>query len=250
MCKLNFKQNENGYIVVETTVVFMLFVLLVTSILSLVNIVTLQTRIHYALTQAAITVSIYSYALEAADVDEVFQIIDARSKKIRNPTSEIIADINSALSGVKDLSGDRVYDDGMNAVNRVIDFGENIAEDPGAFIEEMLNFGASAGGSHLLESLVRPLVGRYLSNGSKTGDEYLRSVNVAGGLSGLTFSPDLYSLDDYSVLLDSDGNVRLVVTYEVEYKFGALPLPFGPRLKISQSAVTKSWIGGNGDGYK
>ena len=44
------KRDENGYIVVETIGCFVLFVFLMTSILSLINIVTLQARVHYALT--------------------------------------------------------------------------------------------------------------------------------------------------------------------------------------------------------
>ena len=249
MRKNNVKQQENGYIVVETTVAFMLFVLLVTSILSLVNIITLQTRIHYALTQAAITISIYSYTLEAAGVDDALQSIDHESKKIRKPAGEIAADINSVINGINDLAFDRIYDDGMAAADRIFDFGQDIMDDPKAFTQAMLNSGVSAGGSFLLEQLARPLIGRYLSNGSMTGDEYLRSVNVVGGLNGLSFSPDL-SFGDHSVLLDEYGNVRLVVTYAVEYRFGILPLPFNPVLKITQSAVTKSWLGGSGNGYR
>ena len=152
------------------------------------------------------------------------------------------------IEGVNNLSFERVQDDGIAAAERVFDFGQEIADDPKAFMQAMLNFGASAGGSHLFEQLVRPLVGRYLSNGRMTGDEYLRSVNVVGGLDGLRFGPDL-SFGDYSVLLDAHGNVKLVVNYAVEYKFWILPLPFNPVLRITQSAVTKSWLGGNGAGY-
>ena len=47
------KRDEGGYIVVETITSFLLFVLLNISILSLINIVTVQSRIHYAVTQAA-----------------------------------------------------------------------------------------------------------------------------------------------------------------------------------------------------
>ena len=243
------KQKENGYIVVETTFAFVLFVLLVTSILSLVNIITLQTRIHYALTQTVITLSIYSYTLEVFGAAEALQAIDYQSQKIRRPAEEIASDINSVISGINDLSIDRIYADGMAAADRVFDFGQEIADDPKAFMQAMLNFGASAGLSELIEQLARPMVGRYLSNGRMTGDEYLRSVNVVGGLNGLNFGLDP-SFSEYSVLLDHNGNIRLVVNYEVEYKFWILPLPFNPVLSVTQTAVTKSWLGGNGDGYK
>jgi len=69
-------KDNGGYIVVETVCGFIPFVLLVVSILSLVNIVTLQSRIHYALTQAAITLSVYCYTLEVTGVSEKMSAID------------------------------------------------------------------------------------------------------------------------------------------------------------------------------
>lgn len=92
------------------------------------------------------------------------------------------------------------------------------------------------------EALVRDLIGKYLSNGDMGGGEYLESVNVAGGLDGLEFC----GLD---LAADENGEVSLAVEYEIEYRFGALPLPFGPRLKIAQQAKTKAWQGGAGEGY-
>ncbi|MCL2202230.1 MAG: hypothetical protein FWB75_09715, partial [Oscillospiraceae bacterium] len=60
------KKDDRGHIAVETVCAFIPFVLLVVSILSLVNIVVLQARVHYALTQTAKTLSVYCYTLEAA----------------------------------------------------------------------------------------------------------------------------------------------------------------------------------------
>ena len=59
------KRDQGGYIVVETIACFTLFVFLMMSILSLINIVTVQARVHYAITQAAETLSMYSYTLDA-----------------------------------------------------------------------------------------------------------------------------------------------------------------------------------------
>lgn len=147
-------KNENGYITVETLGTFLPFVLLVVSILSLVNIVTAQTRVHYALTQTANAISVY--------------------------------------------------------------------------------------GLERSEESIRELMERYLSNGDQSGGEYLKSANVTGGLAGLEFNTGLAS---------ADGEVFLSVGYEIEYKFGALLLPFGPRLKVAQQAKTKAWQGGAGEGY-
>ena len=54
-----------------------------------------------------------------------------------------------------------------------------------------------------------------------------------------------------SLLLDADGNVKIVVQYDVDYSFGALILPFEePKLHVTQEVVTKAWLGGEGEGYK
>ena len=64
------KRDQGGYIVVETIACFTLFVFLMMSILSLINIVTVQARVHYAITQAAETLSMYSYTLDAMGAAE------------------------------------------------------------------------------------------------------------------------------------------------------------------------------------
>ena len=64
------KRDENGYIVVETVGSFVLFILLVTSILSIINVVTVQARVHYAMSQTAQTLSMYAYALEKAGLSD------------------------------------------------------------------------------------------------------------------------------------------------------------------------------------
>ena len=139
-------------------------------------------------------------------------------------------------------------------MNRVIGWGESIADDPKSFMQLMLNYGLDEGRNAIFGELARPLVGRYLSNGEMSGDEYLKSVNVIDGLDGLDFYEftlfDLSSIgQSNSVLINQNGDIKLVVQYEIEYKFGALPLPFEPKLAVTQMVVTKAWLNGSGDGY-
>ena len=250
MCKKHLCENENGYIIVETVGSFVMFVLLVVSILSLVNIVTLQSRVHYALTQTAITLSIYSHVLEVTGQAEKIQSYDTPSSKIRKPSEEIFSELGSVLDGINSLSK-RSNNQLHIPQNRVLGMGESIADSPLDMAWLIMNYGTDAVASLLFEQIARPLVGRYLSNGNMTGDEYLRSVNVVGGLSGLHFTK--YAIGSPiggSTLLDADGNVRIVVTYDVEYSFGILRLPFRtPVLRISQATVTGAWLNGRGEGY-
>jgi len=190
-------KDENGYVVVETVGTFIPFVLLVISVLSLVNIVTMQVRVHNALTQAANTLSMYSYVLHASGTAD---------------------SISSVMSGVESLS-------------------KGASVDTGGFIEGVINYGAGQLRGLASEQLIRPIVNKYLANGEMSGEEYLQSVRVID-----------FSLRD-CVILDSNGNIKLTADYGIEYTFGALKLPFGPTLRVTQTAVTKAWQGGSGEGY-
>lgn len=210
------RKDENGSIVVETIGSFMLFLFLMISILVLVNIVTLQARVHNAITQAANTLSIYSYVLEITGAADT--IMDRSSSRTRVS----FPDINQVISETNSLGETNPGPGG---------FGD---ASPGSIVGDI------ASNNGISETLVIRLVGRYLRNGDMNGDEYLRSVNVVGGLGGLDFGD--------SVLLDGYGNIKIVVHYAIDYRFGALPLPF-PEIRVTQTAMTRAWLGGSGDGY-
>ena len=192
------RKDENGYIVVETVGSFMLFVFLMVSILTLVNIVTLQARVHSAITQAANTMSKYSYV----------QVIAGSG------ASDNINEVVSYLTLFRDVT---------SAVG--------IDINPESMIGMVINDGVDV-------TIARMLVERYLRNGDMSGDDYLQSVNVIGGIHGLDFT------------VSTEGEtIKIVVDYRVAYRFGALPLPF-PELRITQAAMTRAWLGGSGEGYK
>jgi len=202
-------RDKNGYVVVETVGTFIPFILLVISILSLVNIVTLQARVHYALTQAANTLSMYSYALYATGMSDSLSTLDSKAKASGD-------NINSVITGIESLSKGNGTDEA---------------------IQNILSYGAGELRNQATIQLVSPLVSRYLANGIMSGDEYLRSVRVSH-----------FDFSECSVI-NGNGDIKLTAEYEIEYSFGALKLPFGPSLKVTQTVVTKAWLGGSGEGY-
>ena len=238
-------KNENGHIVVETTGSFILFVLLIVSILSLVNIVTIQARVHYALTQAAQFLSINSYILEVTGLADELGHISNEAGRARAQISSISTDIDALIDGVKSLDINIAQEHGGSLLGRA----GGIMDDPGGALDLIIGFVKGEAVDALFAQMLGPLVGRYLHNGNMSADEYLRLFNVIDGLDGLNFYNFNLSGNNNSVLIDEDGNVRLVVNYEVMYVFGALPLPFAT-LKITQTATTRAWLGGSGEGYK
>ena len=249
--------DDKGYIVVETVGAFIPFLLLVISILSLVNIVTVQARVHYALTQAANTFSMYSYTLEVLGVANNLTTLDNKAGRVASEANAIRSDIDSVFSGINSVSGViGSVSAGGSLVKRVFGLGEEIAGDPKGALQLLMNYGVNELRSKAFEELARPLVGRYLANGDMSGDEYLRRagvVNSATGAEGLE-ALEFYRFENLgignSVLIDANGNIKLTVYYEIKYTFGGLPLPFNPTLKMTQTAITKAWLNGSGKGYK
>lgn len=245
---------NDGYIVVETIGAFIPFVLLMASILSLVNIVTLQTRVHYALTQAANTLSMYCYALDAVDIADKLMRINSDADQVRDEIDEVMTSVADALKGIGSLPA---HDGGaLDTPDPEMNYSyeESVTDNPDYVIEKLINFALGESIEVLTERIVRPIVGRYLANGAQSGDEYLKSVNVTGGLKDLHFAefflPNPGSIGHRnSMLISGSGEIKLVVIYAVEYKFGNLRLPFKPSMKITQTVVTKAWLGGAGKGY-
>lgn len=255
------KREEGGYIVVETILCFTLFVFLMMSILSLINIVTVQARVHYAITQAAETISMYSYTLDAMGVSSHLMNSAERADTVEGGINDFAGNVNKVFDAIESLNVNGIRESGSALYQQGSDLAQRAANDPKALFQEVMNYGLQKGGSAIFGSLVRPLVGRYLDNGTLTGDEFLRAFRVKDGLDGLEFStfnvlgwdPEnhrvLTSPRDDSMLITSGGDVRIVVSYQIDYTFGTLPLPF-TELTVTQEAVTKAWLGGVGDRYK
>lgn len=240
------KQDEKGYIVVETITAFMLLVLLMISILSLVNIAVVQSRVHYALTQAAESVSLYSYTLEVTGISEHLKGNAAQAELVQAESDTFQANVNKLLSGLQTLSAGQTVEAGKAAAVQVKGWVDDTVQDPKQTIRLLLNYGLNKAGNAAYSELMRPLVGHYLTDGSLSGDEFLKAFHVSGGLEGLDFTAGKHG----SALMDSQGDVWLSVRYEIDYAFGALPLPFlEPTLQVEQTVKTKAWGSGKGEGY-
>lgn len=255
------RHNEKGYIVVETIGCFLLFVFLNISILSLINIVAVQTRVHYALTQAAETLSMYSYTLEAMGVADHLTKSAERSETVVSDANKMIDNINAVIGAIEELDIDGVQKSGQAIYNQASGFSESLEDDPKNVLQNFMSYGIQELSSAALGACIQPLVGWYLTNGELSGDEFLTAFQVEGGLKGLEFYTidkigfDTSSnrfvpiADDKSRFLNSQENIKLVVQYDIDYAFGALPLPFG-KLHVTQEVMTKAWLNGHGDGYQ
>jgi hypothetical protein len=255
------RKDENGFIVFEATLALALYTTLILSILSIVNIVTLQARMHYALTQTSITVSMYSYMFEVTGIADRLRTADRLATSGREEIRGTIEDaqrVGQMLDGLRDIGNvndidiEGFVDVGTDVWERV----DNWLEDPVGLLQKLANAGLDELRNLITELMLRPLMNMYLRNGDMTGDEYLKSMNVINGVSGINFRDTGDFLNSITVpegnrtvIIDQKGDIKIFIQYEVDYTFGILPLPF-TKVVINQSVSTKAWLSGYGDGYK
>ena len=254
--KKGYMRDEEGYIVVETVGAFVPFMLLVISILSLVNIIAVQARIHYAMTQAANTLSVYSYTLEILGVANDLTSLSNKAERPAEMVGILRGDIDSVIKVISETASTGGVSGGGAAEIQPSGLGGDLLGDPQELLKELMNFGVNEVKNKAFEGIARPLVGRYLANGILTGHEYLLSagvINKTNGGIGLG-ALDFYKFTNFgnggSEFIDKDGKIRLTVEYEILYTFWGLPLPFSPTLKVTQTVVTKAWLNGSGRCYK
>lgn len=258
------RKDQNGYIVVETIGTFLLFVFLNMSILSLINIVVVQTRVHYALTQSAQALSMYTYALEATGVAKHIVANSKQAAEVGDQSDKMVDNLNKLITALERRDANGFGQATGDIYNQASGIANQVVENPKGVLQKLLNFGLNKAGSFALDQCMRPLMGWYLRGKSGSGEKFLEDYHVVNGLNGLKF----YTMDTIgynsvtkrftsgskndSLLIDKDENLCLVVQYDIDYTFGALPLPdtFGGKLHITQMVTTKVWLNGYGEGYQ
>jgi len=245
------RKDENGYIVVETIGSFMLFVFLMISILTLINITIVQSKVHYALTQTANELSMYSYVVDALGLTDTVKTTSETGEEVQGQINSVVNDINSIQSGVSGMTGGTA--DFMSNLNIVMDSVgslsgtiDGVIQDPSGTFYNVLLYGLDKTKNYAMQELViRPMVEKYMKNGDVSANDYLRRFNVIeeGG--------ELLDLST-SVYINSAGDIVIVAEYKINYAYGlgALPLPEAMKtLTITQTAKTKAWLGGEGERY-
>jgi hypothetical protein len=228
-------------------------VLFILSVLGLVNVTTVQARVHYALTQTANTVAMYSYVLEVLGIAGVMIESEEKSEELRGEAKAAQDNINSILNGIMDLDMGGIP---TGAENITGDFGRWM-ENPLEIVQLFLNYGVSTLKDWMFEQMIRPLMDRYLTvyipGARMSGHQYLSNSSVVGGINGLRFNDGflqgLFNEGRRSVLIDQDGSITIYVNYDIDYFWGILPLQF-TQLSVTQSVSTGAWLGGRGDVFK
>ena len=235
------RKDENGYIVVETVLAFMLFVFLNLSILTLINIVTVQSRVHYAITQTANELSMYSYIIEATGLSDAVMGMGEAGGEGRDLIDSVIGDVNTIRGGVSAGSGSVLDNFGIivDAIGGLSGSVGGALQDPQETLHNLLMYGLDRAMNAAMQEIVYKMVEKHLAIGSVGADAYLRNYSVNNGVRGIML--------DESVFINSDGDIIIVAEYKIDYAagLGFLPLPAEMReLTVRQTAKTKAWLGG------
>ena len=246
------QRNEQGAIAIEAVLGITVFLLAMISIMFVSLIVRVEARMQYAADQTAKEISSYYYVVDAVGLTKYIGKSIADSKEIE--------DLNNAINGIIDFSGDVKNASSMdikidtpeNAVNTVKEGKETaqqlyasasnmydqikvLGEDPIGNLKAVLQlFGQSAAQRFLAPFLCKALLPKYISSGGESADEYLKKYGVVDGVDGLNY-------DQSCFLFDDGRTIRVVVIFKLNTK----SLTFGlidTDMVFRQVAVTAAWV--------
>lgn len=252
------KKNENGAIVIEATISLSVFVFVIFTILSVVNICYIQARINFALNSAAKEISQYTYLYYALGADEVqagWYEDTSEERDLAKDTISGVSGLLDTISGIENnaASGDfdalvtqletigKGEDESVNAVKDLVkEYSDKIKEDPKQFLFGMAKLAgteiAEVAKVYLAEIIAEAFMSKNLTgNTEDTMDAYLKRHDVVDGKDGLDFTGS--SMMAYGV----SDKIQLMVTYDVEV-IKLLNIDF--KFTLSQCSQTTSW--GNG----
>jgi hypothetical protein len=266
-------RDESGMMVVECTISFTIFLMIVIAIIYLINIFTVHNKIQFAINSAANELSSYSYLYQALGVRGAEQTVDADGKtytsKIDDTQAQVIdtltqiettfSDGKELADGVSnpELSEDYIsnIEDSLKKVSDDIDATKesagrskdkitDLVSDKDSLLAGIIYMGMSAAdyGIHdVAGTLMAELLTRKYLGGSEA-DAYLKSYGIEDGYAGLDFSGS-------SVFNDSDGTdkriIDFVVQYDIDMDFIGFVMP-EKKIHVVQRVSVAAWLDGDG----
>ncbi|MCD7807109.1 MAG: hypothetical protein LUH19_07190 [Lachnospiraceae bacterium] len=264
-------KHQDGVMVVEAVISFMVFIMVTLAIVSLTNIFMIHNKVQFAINSAAHEIASYSYLYQALGLNDAVQTLeedgssytgaidDTTSKVVEglNDVQEVYSQINglgSTVSGGLDISKISSVQSQLSSLNTsVSEAGTSVKEaaasvkslfsDTNGLIAGIIYMGVS-GATYTLRSIVgtaaaQALTEKYLKQGSQSADAYLKGMGVQDGYSGLDF-------DGSTLFCDSDGKiVDIVVEYDIDLSFLQLVLPQST-LHVVQRVSVAGWLDGDG----
>lgn len=202
------QKNEKGAIVVEATISLSLFIFVIFTILSIVNIYYIQAKMNTAVIYAAKEMSQYSVlyykSQEMAAATDIQQGIEQLSETVGG------AMISSVAANLEDVTEDNV--EAML---------EHLA--PSDIILQLTQTVGETARNGIGKYLAKTLISENLkSTANGSADSFLNFYNVVGGLNGIDFSKTTFLEDNkITIIAEYEVEVMKLLDIDVTYKFCA-----------------------------
>ena len=244
---------EKGASSIEAIISLTVFSLVMMGLLMIVNFVTAQAKIQYAINATAKEMSQYAYFYHALGVDKLQDDLSKESKQAMDVFSNLTTCVSDASAEVQNISGDpKSYLQGLtkkenrdnaqavvSEIQSVYANLKDIVKDPSSFIKSVASIGANYGIDYIKDKVIavplaKSLTRRHFGNDDASANARLEKLGIEGGFDGINFNR--------SEFIDEDNNVRIVVYYKINMKN---VLPFNVSFVVKQQAVTRAWLGGD-----
>lgn len=258
------KSGEKGAIVVEAVGSMSIFVFIMFTVLYLINVCYIQSKLSIALDSAAKQISQYSYIYYKFKLDEFQSEINqsvADEQKLANNTIDGIGTLIENISDTKATLQSLSQSDSMDALQAAINdlgqngqalsasrteirdlvtsWGDSIADDPKGFVMGMgkmaVNDLSEAGKAVLAQVFAAAIMKNNLVSTSEDADAFLKSHGIVDGMKGLDFS------FTHMMTYGTSKDIQLVCTFDVQM-IKLLDIDFKFHIRIK--ALTEAW--GNG----
>lgn len=253
-----YKKGESGMMVVEAVLSFTVFIMVVSAIVYLTTIFTLHNKVQFAINAAAHELAAYTYLYQASglrDADRQIASDGARYVGAIDDTANQIADTLNRIEALKGDAGtiselnpehiqqtigdlEAAGESGKESVSRITSLVSN-PNDLMVGVIYMAFSAADAALKNIFASAASTIaVRKYLEQGDKDADAYLKSMGVKDGYAGLDFSNATMFCDDDNKLID------IVVQYDVDMSFVKILIPKA-KLHMVQRVTVAGWLGGD-----
>lgn len=213
------KENENGAIVVEATISLSVFIFVIFTILSIVNICYIQAKMSTALDTAAREISQYSYLYFKGEFDKKVGSMMAAGTDAGAKVDTIAKGVGDFIDAFKKGDMSNTINQGKESYDSIKGSIDEIVKDPKAFALGVAKGGLAAligdGQNAATRELAKAFLKKHLSDfEGDTPEAFLKRYRVVDGESGLNFNSTYIKFATANG--EGVGRIKLVLTYKVQ----------------------------------
>lgn len=265
--KMIILNNKRGSLTIEASIALPIIMTLILVMATLIKIVYLHNQVQYAINESVKEMSTYGYLYSATGIK---QLNDSSSSFLEEKKESFSSHYETAIDSletIKDVlqisneNGADSQQDIPQTINNMKEKVENIEESfyslqqisqdilnhPEGSKKGIKNEAVSMASLFAFEAmeksknwigsiLVKNLMQKYLINDSNSPDKKLKMLGVINGVEGLDFNK--------TTLFKDGETIDVVVSYNVK---PVVPFNIIPKIKITQRALSKAWLDGDGE---